>query len=161
MPDRPATEEGTNAVLARLRSIIAEHRWAVMFVGAGFNEPNFHYTVGLTAQGLPELIVFGLPHDVGHAILNDLAQRTVDDRPPFTNGERLDDVAVGYDIVMLDSTAAGTERAPSYLAELVAFEDGNEDLYRVQQAVMPDRQGRFPWDEGYDMGFNVPILGAP
>jgi hypothetical protein len=58
------------------RRRIDECGWLVVTVPAEDDEPwNFHYTAGLTERGLPELIVSGLPADVGGDVLNLLASR--------------------------------------------------------------------------------------
>jgi hypothetical protein len=60
MVDPPPTMVPTidDAVLARLRGYIAEHNWLVVHVP----QDTMCYTVGLTAYGLPEIVVLG-QHD--------------------------------------------------------------------------------------------------
>jgi hypothetical protein len=65
-----------DAYLDQCRAVIAEHGWMIQGVFATETSPGppFAYTVGLTAAGLPELIITGLPHDLAPAILNNAAQ---------------------------------------------------------------------------------------
>lgn len=43
-----------------IRALIAEHRFAIQAVGGSRCHAEFSYTVGLTAHGLPELVVTGV-----------------------------------------------------------------------------------------------------
>ncbi len=63
---------------AWLDSAISEYGWAVLYIPEGpdtTDEPSFHYTVGLTARQEPELIVYSLPYESGHGMLNAIAEQ--------------------------------------------------------------------------------------
>ncbi|MEU4818254.1 DUF4262 domain-containing protein [Micromonospora aurantiaca] len=136
-----------NDLLRRQERIIATIGWAVTYVlptddGTVTTAP-FAYTVGLTAHGYPELITAGLPPEVAHGLLNDLARRVYDTAERFTHGQRLSDVIAGYDAIIIDGPPTD-ELLPG-----LAISRYGRDRVRLQQMVWPDQQGRFPWDNGY------------
>lgn len=135
--------------LAEVQALIAEHGWAVQAVTAEDSETAvaFQYTVGLTAYGHPEIIVYGLAPEVGGPILNALGGR-VRRGDRLAPGDRPSEVIGG-----------------SYEPELVAV-DETDDLIVARavfgelsalQLVLPDPEHRMPWDEGFRM--QVPLRG--
>lgn len=62
-----------DAVLARVRQVIAEYGHAVQSELGDGQAPDLCYTVGLTERGLPELVVLGVAEDLAHTMLNVLA----------------------------------------------------------------------------------------
>jgi hypothetical protein len=56
---------------------VARHGWLIVSVPLGPELPEATSTVGLTARGLPELVVLGLPPVVGGALLHEIAGRLV------------------------------------------------------------------------------------
>ncbi|MBC9006800.1 DUF4262 domain-containing protein [Micromonospora aurantiaca (nom. illeg.)] len=144
--------------LRRQERIIDTMGWAVTYVlptddGTVTTAP-FAYTVGLTAHDYPELITAGLPPEVAHSLLNDLARRVYDTAERFTHGQRLSDVIAGYDAIIIDGPPTD-ELLPG-----LAISRYGRDRIRLQQMVWPDQQGRFPWDDGY--GFDPrtqPLIG--
>jgi hypothetical protein len=126
---------------ARAEAVIKRHGWMVQAVfGSGPRRPDLAYTVGLWGLNHPELVVFGLPVDTAHPMLNDLGER----------------VRAG---AML---AAGTEVSFGswpHRVHLLAVPHPERVLFQATrtygrpvpalQAVWDDRSGRFPWQAGY------------
>ncbi|MEV2241088.1 DUF4262 domain-containing protein [Micromonospora sp. NPDC049891] len=144
-------------VLRRQDHIIDRVGWAVTHVLPTDDDPDttapFAYTVGLTAHDRPELIVAGLPPEVAHILLNDLARRVYDTAERFTHGQRLGDLLVGYDAVIIDGAPADD------LHPGLAIVRYGRDRIRLRQLVWPDQWGRFPWDSGYAYPTHVqPLL---
>jgi hypothetical protein len=92
-----ASGDARDFVLSRTRELIRDHGWAVLGLDTGrCEDPGcttdhattgggqpFYYTVGLTAAGLPELVLRGQPKRVAHPLLNALAtQSTVAELVP-------------------------------------------------------------------------------
>jgi hypothetical protein len=78
-------------IMGRIMDSIADTGWLVMTVGDG--RSLLCYTVGLTTKGLPELSTTYAPDpQTGHALLNELARRQLDDRA-FTAGQVVDSSA--------------------------------------------------------------------
>jgi Domain of unknown function (DUF4262) len=141
-----------DAYLETVREGITRHGWmlqAVFPTDAG-DGPPFVYTVGLAALGHPELIVYGLPHDTGGVILNELGRRVRDGRR-LAHGERLDDVVEGFQVEVL----AVADNQPLGVARRL-YGPG----VRALQIVYPDAGNLWPWEEGCDrVVASLPLLG--
>jgi hypothetical protein len=140
--------------LASVEDKIVRHGWAVQFVGAGEGQPHFHYTVGLTWKGLPEIITFGLPMEVGQTLLNDVGRMMVERQVPMLTGQPQGGILRGFDVYfvsVLDTTEHLT------VANRLC---GGVFPVRALQMVWPDPQGRFPWDAGFEYGDKIPLLGV-
>jgi hypothetical protein len=145
-------------VLHRQGEHIDRVGWAVTMVLPTADDPGvaFAYTVGLTARGFPELVIAGLPPDIAHALLNDLASRVYDWAARFSHGQRIGDLLVGYDAVIVDGPA--TEA----LYPGAAYARYGTGRVRLRQVVWPDPRGRFPWEPGYSHdGYPQPLIGRP
>jgi hypothetical protein len=142
--------QDTDDFLQRQERIIDTTGWAVMHVLPTDDDPDttapFTYTVGLTAHDYPELITAGLPPQVAHSLLNDLARRVYDKAERFTHGQRISDLIAGYNAIIIDGPPTDD------LLPGMAIARYGRDQIRLQQLVWPDQQGRFPWDSGYDLG---------
>ncbi|TDB84086.1 DUF4262 domain-containing protein [Micromonospora fluostatini] len=132
--------------------------WAVTAVLPFTGETDTHiaYTVGLTEHDVPELVIAGLEPHIAHALLNDLARRVHDHAHRLTHGQQIDDLLLGYPAVIVEGPATEALHPGAAHARYGA------DRVRLQQIVWPDRQGRFPWDDGYEYpGYVQPLLGRP
>ncbi len=149
--DHPAWCTCSSAEEDRRR--IEEHGWLVVTVPAEDEEPwDFHYTAGLTAKDLPELVVYGLPAEVAGAVLNDLASALVGGAT-IVDGQPLVELLEGPFHPQLRT--AVRRRAPLGVAE-----EQYGDQVRVRQLVLPDRENRMPWDPDFDESFSQPVLYA-
>ncbi|SCF42720.1 protein of unknown function (DUF4262) [Micromonospora matsumotoense] len=93
----------------------------------------FAYTVGLTAHGYPELITAGLPPEIAHSLLNDLARRVYDRAERFTHGQRIRNLIAGYDAIIIDGLPTAD------LLPGMAIARYGRARVRLQQMVWPDR----------------------
>jgi hypothetical protein len=146
--------------LRRQEQIIDTVGWAVMHVLPAADDPDtttpFAYTVGLIAHDYPELLIAGLPPEVAHGLLNDLAGRVYDKADRFTHGQRISDLIADYDAVLVEG-APIDELLPG-----LAIARYGRDRVRLLQVVWPDPQGRFPWDAGYDFDPHAqPLIARP
>jgi hypothetical protein len=127
--------------------IIDRVGWSVVHVFPASDDPPtdvaFTYTVGLTAHDHPELVLAGLAPQIAQSLLNDLGRRVFDQAARFSHGERLGDVLVGYDAIIVDGSP-NDDLHPG-----IAFALYGRGKVRLQQLVWPDRRGRFPWESGY------------
>lgn len=127
---------------------VAARGWVVVAVAPeASREERHHHTVGLTAQGLPEVVVHGLPFEVGGAVLDEVARRMLTGEAEV--GARLPGVLEGVDVVLVP-----TRRL---LSPLTALTDAYGRV-PVLQLVTPDLDGRFPWEPGFDTTFAQPEL---
>lgn len=140
------------------QEVIDRHGWSVIAVFPTVESPGtpFSYTVGLTAHGFPEFMIFGLPAEAGHMLLNDMAGRVFDRAERFTHGQHVTDLISDYDAVVVDG------RPPEGMPPGMAYGRYGPGKVAVQQVVWPDDAGRFPWDEGWSIPAGVqPVIGKP
>lgn len=114
----------------------------------------FAYTVGLTAHGHPELLIFGLPSHIAQEVLNSLALPVVRDGHRVEPGVRRDVFACGVPATIIDTN-------PALAADYVTVP---RSLYGVEQVPVlqvcyPDSNGRWQWQDGSHLR-RVPLLGA-
>jgi hypothetical protein len=130
---------------ALVAQTIRKHGVFVQFVsGDGDREPAFAYTVGLFGLGHPELVVLSVDMDTALHLLNDLARR-VHAGENFIPGEVLNFDQWTHRVAV--------EELPNPGEILFA---ANRHYQRPAEASVPayqltydDKQGRFPWDDGY------------
>jgi hypothetical protein len=149
-----------NEVLRRQGEIIDRVGWAVTAVIPTPDDTDhaapFAYTVGLTAHGHPELVIAGLDPAIAQALLNDLASRVFDKAERFDHAQRIHDLIVDYDAIIIEGSP--TER----LWPGAAVGRYGAGRVRLQQVVWPDTSGRFPWQDRYAYHPDVqPLLARP
>jgi hypothetical protein len=140
--------------LAHIRGVVGRYGWAIQAVEREGARPPWAYTVGLSAAGLPELVVTGMRAVPAAELLNDLAAHAVhcgDFDSDFAPGARIP--LVGGPLVEV------VEVEVSY-----AHLDIAVDLYgrgvRGRQLVHADERGRWPWEPGYrGIRGGQPVLG--
>lgn len=138
-----------------LDEAIAEYGWGVIYVPEGpeIDEPSFHYTVGLTARQRPELIVYSLPYESGHGMLNAIAEQ-------LTGGQTLRDgepvVGLPDEAPVITTFAAVRLQDPLGLATS-RYGDG----VSVRQVVFADKDGHWPWEDAADRPWLTPMLFDP
>jgi hypothetical protein len=142
--------EPVDEPLDDLRRLIAEHGWAVRHVVGPQPAQCFSYTVGLTAQLHPEIVMTGLPHAVAHAFLNNAGHVVVREHGHFAPGERATGLADGAAFAVIEVTDT---------SGLTAVESLYGDV-RAVQVVWTDSAGRLPWEPGFaNPPGSQPLLG--
>jgi hypothetical protein len=110
------------------------------------------YTIGIfDTSGKPELVTVGLPPETANVALNEAAKR-LRDGVDLTQGRHRDLIGqVDFEFRPVD---------PKWVEHLMGwalwYYDGDD--FPVVQAVYPDRQNRFPEDEGFDKAFEQPLM---
>jgi hypothetical protein len=129
-------------------SHIGEHGCHVVRVMEDDIGPGFSYTIGLHQRfGHPELIVVGLPGDLGAILLN-IAARALIGGARYESGREYDDFLQGYSCTFREIP---TEKYPSYFGFAIWFYGGAG--FPAMQLIYPDRNRRWPWEEGVDEAF--------
>lgn len=139
--------------LERMADVVRDAGFAVQHVRGDRVRPPWCYTVGLTAVGLPELVVTGMSAARGGALLEDLAHHYVDhDAPMCEPGQRFtlrDGLAL--EIVELAHPDAHLDTAQAIFAP---------QPVRAYQLVWRDDRGRWPWEVGFrGRRGGQPVLG--
>ena len=138
-----------------LIEIISQHGWAVIKIAAEDNSPPFAYSIGLHRTfHHPEIIVLGLPPDTAHQLVNDVGE-TVRRGEVIRAGETSDGFLEGYTCTF---RRVPPSQYPAYLGRGLKYYA--PEAFPVLQLVYPDRQGRWPWQEGVAPEFhsNQPVL---
>ncbi|MDR5744441.1 DUF4262 domain-containing protein [Caballeronia sp. LZ029] len=139
------------SVLDQTERTVAIHGHAVIGIAADAKAkpptPGFAYTVGLeTTYGQPELIIFGLPYDVAHGVLNDIAARIKNDGFAPKDGDS-DDQTLRGNRVFFRAVPASVIGKHLRIAHVL-----REDVSALQ-IIWPDPFGKFPWEDGADLRY--------
>jgi hypothetical protein len=130
--------------LENIRRVIAEFGWWVGLIDGADEGPAFAYTVGLHETFRhPESIIFGLPLQSMHAILNNCGE-LIRGGSRFEAGAASPEVLEGYQVRFRAVTAA--ESYDEYLG-YGCRHYGSRD-FPVLQCVWPDTSHKFPGETG-------------
>jgi hypothetical protein len=140
--------ERMDAVDEHHRDLIAEHGWSLQTVLGDEHSYGFTYTVGLTAKGLPELLLDTLAPRQAGPVLNACADHMVEHGPLEVPDPsvllRLPDWSVPFRL----HGPIDPQAAEAFLALRFAEDPGE---VRLLQVLWPDEEGRYPGDDGYDV----------
>jgi hypothetical protein len=137
--------------LDELRSMIESHGWAVRNVTSVDPAQCLSYTVGLTAHQHPEVVMTGLPPEVGTAFLNIVGDIVVNEGGAFQPDHPTRELAEGPPMPVLTVEDTSSLTAVKELFGTVA----------ALQIVWTDSLGHLPWEPGYaNPPGSQPLLGS-
>ena len=157
--DGPDTDPAHAAYMSWVAATVGEHGWAISGRHGDETAPPWAYSVGmwLTCQA-PELIVCGLPVENGAAIINAMGARIAD-------GADLDPDDVLDDVCPAPLALRPVDMSWRATDGLLTISNAFYGMVRPPylQVVWPDRDGRFPWDQGFQPAFDrmQPLLWLP
>lgn len=137
--------------LSWMQQLMADHGWAVQYVGPGDGEPQYCYTVGFYQHGLPELVVFGPTARGGQEMLNRLGDRV-------KAGQRYADGDVVRDLTTKELRLMEVLDSREHLTVAHLLSRSERPLPALQ-VIYADRDGRWPWQPGSRIA-DVPVLGV-
>jgi hypothetical protein len=141
---------GPDDLVQRVQGAIARRGFGIVSVMGSARSPEFSYTVGLTEQGLPELVVLAVRPAEAVRLL-DVWADYLREKSVVLPGETLESGPW-----LLEAVAV--ERPEEHL--LVAHHLYGERL-RALQLVWADDAGRWPWDPAHRaQRAGQPLLGA-
>jgi hypothetical protein len=127
---------------------VREHGWHVVKVLAEGDLPEFAYSIGLFHTfGHAEVLIYGLPSDSTHVIINDLGDQVRASRR-YAAGQTTDEFLEGYDCTF---RAIPRSQYAEHLGGALSFY--NHEDFPAIQLVYPDREGRWPWQDGVSDSF--------
>jgi Domain of unknown function (DUF4262) len=127
----------------KLISNLKDPGWTIMGVGASEKEPSFSYTVGLWYNFQhPEIIVFGLPIQYTHSILNLLGFRIKNDQHQFCENQEYHDIADGY------PTRFRRVKPDNHFGAALSLYQ--QERFEALQLCWPDKSCKFPWEQEFD-----------
>ena len=136
---------------------IAEQGVHIVHVPSSQDGPGFSASIGLWFHyEHPEVIVFGMSDEEAEDLLNAVAD-AADEGTSFKPGVNYQDLLVGYPVRFLPLP---TDKVTEYLKTAERVYHGVE--FPVLQLVWPDKEHRWPWEEGVREGFrdSQPIVGS-
>lgn len=128
------------AYLLTCRETIARHGWMIQGVFPTEESPGveFSYTVGLTAAGLPELVISGLPMNLAGTLLNDAARLSL--ATAVEPGDTITTIAsVAFNVIAAPKAEIG-------LARRLCGEHA-----KALQLIWPDDRGHYPGEAGWSL----------
>lgn len=135
--------EDAPGFLQDVMDTIDKHGRAVQGVFSNEGESTFHYTVGNAEKNLPEVIVAGLPMEVGHYVCNRASREAEEGTVTLVPGSVLPGYLGGnseFDLVV----CAVTDKHEANVARSLYG-----DNVEVVQLVCPDTSGYYPWEPQY------------
>jgi hypothetical protein len=127
------------------------HGWHVMQVLPEQTQPGWSYSIGLFKTFRhPEVVVFGLPLDTMHQIIN-MVGGAVKSGRQFADGVVADDLLKQYACTL---RAVQTIWHPQLLGFATWFYGSGD--FPALQLFWPDKECLFPWQQG----FNVALRGS-
>lgn len=131
----------------KIASLVNEHGLALQHVlpGESDAEPAFTYTIGLYQNYRhPEICLVGFRPELSHTLLNLLGE-AIKNGSTFREGPPYAEVIQNYPVYFL---TLNTSQVKSTLVRAWVFYEG--DTPPALQLFLPDKNGKFPWDEGVD-----------
>lgn len=152
MPRTTATDAGEQKLLDNIRKF----GWHCMNVFGDAEHEQFSYTIGLfQTHGHTELLIYGLPPEVAHSVLNIAAQAATAENP-LNLTEPTDELLEGYSCVFVPVPLT---EYPEHVGFARWYYEG--DAFPVHQVVWPSKSGLFPWHPEASPAFREkqPVLG--
>jgi hypothetical protein len=133
-----------------MRQLITTYGWAVQGVERDGIHPPWAYTVGLTEQRRPELVITGMGLTRATGVLNGMATHLLHADPPEP----------GTQALLRDGPLVEMVKVAVPWAHLNTAVELYGDQIRGLQLVHADKRGNWPWDSRYQGGRGgQPILG--
>lgn len=139
---------GSEESLDKTKSNIEKFGLHVIIVSSTPYLPSFAYSIGLwETYRHPEVICFGLSNDLGHAIINDIAEI-------IKGGEELK-IGKTYLEIFKDSKACFLEVDRRNIADYfgAALNYYGNNHFEALELIWTDRNDRFPWEENFEEEF--------
>ena len=143
-------------LINQIKINIEKYGLQVMGISATNYLPSFSYSVGLyESYQHPEIICFGLPTDLAHLIINDVANL-------IKNGEKITSYQDYDDQFFKESRAqflpVDFRNIDDYFGGALNYYQHNK--FSALHLVWTDRNDKFPWEDGYPEEFiyDQPLL---
>lgn len=124
--------------------------------------PHYCYTIGLSKKGVPDLIIIGLAPETAVAVGNRLIMKALANvagtqAPPFEMNTDLLEVFNGTRAMLVD---VPYEHAANRAFFALDYAEAVSKPLKAIQLLWPDRQGRFPFEDGATPSFAAaqPVL---
>ena len=139
-------DEAPAAQNQRIAGHIEKYGWHCLHVApCQDDEEPFSYSIGFTeSYGAPEVLVFGLPHDKAHGLLDACASALKKGHAITPEVEDPELLSGGYKVVF---KRVRPECFDKYLGTADRYYRGKP--FGAVVMFLPDSEHRFPWQAGY------------
>jgi hypothetical protein len=126
---------------------IRKHGCHLMGIAADERGPDYVFSIGLFLNyGHAELVIFGLDPNDACGIINAIRDQVASGRT-YVAGDVSDDFLIDRRVCFVEVPPSAY---PAYLGTAIWFYEKLPRPFPCLQIVWPDREGRFPWEAGYD-----------
>jgi hypothetical protein len=109
--------------------------------------PPFSFSIGLALNyGQAEIVIFGMSPSKAATIINIVRDDAAKGKT-YADGEVSSDILVGLNVCFIE---VPLELYDKYLGTAIWFYRKSPRPFPCLQLVWPDRDGRFPWETGFD-----------
>lgn len=144
---------GSDDLVGRALSLIADGRWAVTGVFGDQLSPPIAYTTGLTEFGLPELVITGIEPGLAGKLVNTIGHE-MRKNPEIGPGTLIEGLPCEPQSLIAVEVI---DAEPLRLTRMLYGE-----RFRALQLVWPDSSNLFPWERRHPAGRGrQPMLGVP
>ena len=151
IPDDFAVPEPENEYDKELIAQIEQVGWYNVHVAEENGFPAYAFSIGhFFKQNHPELIVVGLPPEVAHQLLNIAVVKIVGAKEEIEPYKKYDDFTENLTVAFVP---VSLEYYGEYLGYANWYYGALPKPYPAMQMVWPDREGKYPWEQGYDKRF--------
>ncbi len=153
---QPAAENDDDG---RLLAAVDDTGWYNVHIDEEGGLPGFAFTVGhFHKRAHPEIMVIGLSAAVADKLLNIAAIKIVGAGATIEPYKKYTDLTEGLSVTFIP---VALEYYGDYLGYANWYYGAMPRPYPALQMVWPDREGKYPWDKGYDTRYArlQPILG--
>ena len=143
---------------SQLLDQVNEVGWYNLHVAEENGHPAFSFSLGhFHKQDHPEIIIIGLPAETAHQLLNIAVIKIVGAKEKIEPYKKYTEFTEGLSVAFVP---VGLEHYAEYLGYANWYYGSMPKPYPVVQMVWPDREGKYPWEPGYDRRFSQlqPIL---
>jgi hypothetical protein len=123
----------------------------------GIPSRGFNYTTGMVRVGFSDIIVFGVSMEMAKELFNHIYSEISVKGRVFKLNERENGIIMNLPVMFLEIEPKVA--ADGYLTLSKLYSDVTETEYKSCQLVLPDMNGKFPWEEGFDNGCYQPLIG--
>ena len=139
---------GKDELLVQTKLNVEKFGLQVVMVSSANYSPSFSYSIGLTkTYNHPEIICFGLTNQLGHAIINDVAEI-------IKNGSKIE-IGKIYTEIFKNSKATFLEvdnrNIEDYFGGALNYYENEK--FKAIQLIWTDRKDKFPWEENFEEEF--------
>jgi len=113
------------------------------------DNPHFTYTIGLSPNIMPELILFGLRPDQATVLFHIIVNKRRDKGMVFESGKTYEGLSPDYP---LHFHQVDREHYINYVVAAIRWHNDTRE-FPLYQVVWPDRASWFPWQASFEERF--------